>query len=97
MAAEEERRALERVVIKGRVRVRPAGSSGMGRLCRVRDAHSDGVRLVVDDDQGIDSDWHVLEVLTASGRQQRAEVDLAVIWAEHGDDGHQHVGCSFVH
>lgn len=95
MAGDDERRALERVVLKGQVRVRPAGSSGIGRLCRVRDATSEGVRLIVDDEQGIEDEWNVLEILTASGRQQQAEVELKIVWSERADDGLQHVGCSF--
>lgn len=95
MSADEERRALDRVVINGRVRVRPGGADGAGHLCRVRDANAEGVRLVVEDLGGIDEAPEVLEVLTASGRPQQTELALRVVWTERRDDGLQHIGCSF--
>lgn len=95
MAGDEERRALARVVINGKVRVRPTGVDGAGHLCRVRDANAEGVRLVVEDLGGMDHAPGVLEVLTASGRPQQTELELQVVWSERRDDGLQHIGCSF--
>lgn len=95
MAGDEERRALARVVINGKVRVRPTGADGAGHLCRVRDANAEGVRLVVEDLDGLDHAPGVLEVLTASGRPQQTELELQVVWSERRDDGLQHIGCSF--
>lgn len=96
MSADEERRTLARVVINGKVRVRSAGADGAGRLCHVRDSNAEGVRLVVEDLDGLDESADMLEVLTASGRSQRTELELRVVWSERRDDGLQHVGCSFV-
>ena len=74
MAGEEERRALARVTVKGKVRVRPAGEGGGGRLCRVRDANADGVRLIVEALEGLDDDGlDKIEVLTV-GRVRRAKL-----------------------
>jgi hypothetical protein len=77
------------------VHVRPAGADGAGHLCRVRDANAEGVRLVVEDLAGLEDSPAVLEVLTASGRPQQAELELQVVWSERRDDGLQHIGCSF--
>lgn len=96
MSADEERRTLARVVINGKVRVRSVGADGVGRLCRVRDSNAEGVRLVVEDLDGLDESADMLEVLTASGRPQMTELELRVVWSERSDDGLQHVGCSFV-
>lgn len=97
MVGEEERRALTRVTVDGRVRVRPAGESGGGRLCRVRDANADGVRLVVEELEGLDDDeLDLIEVLTSSARPLKVELELEVVWIERRDDGLQHLGCTFV-
>jgi len=95
MSGYDERRALDRVVINGKVRVRPTGADGAGHLCRVRDANAEGVRLVVEELGGMDEAPDVLEVLTASGRPQQTELELRVVWSERRDDGLQHIGCSF--
>jgi len=96
MAGDEDRRALARVVVNGRVRVRPTGSGQAGRLCHVRDANADGVRLIVEDEPGLDGDADRLEVLTASGRRRQVDVELQVVWSERRDDGLQQLGCRFV-
>lgn len=97
MVGEEERRALARVTVDGRVRVRPAGEGGGGRLCRVRDANADGVRLVVEELEGLDDDeLDLIEVLTSSARPLKVELELEVVWIERRDDGLQHLGCTFV-
>lgn len=97
MVGEEERRALGRVTINGKVRVRPAGEAGGGHLCRVRDASAEGVRLVVEHLEGLEEDGlDVVEVLTASARPQKVELELEVVWIERREDGLQHLGCTFV-
>lgn len=97
MTEGEERRALARITVDGRVRVRLAGEGGGGHLCRVRDANADGARLVVEDLEGLDEHGlDRLEVLTASARPQQVELEMEVVWIERRNDGLQHLGCSFV-
>jgi len=96
MAGDKDRRALARVAVNGRVRVRPTGSGQTGRVCHVRDANAEGVRLVVEDEAGLDGDADRLEVLTPSGRRRQADVELQVVWCERRDDGRQQLGCRFV-
>lgn len=95
MHGEEERRRHVRLGMRSdaRVRVRPAGSSGIGTLARVRDASAAGARLVAD--ELIGEGWHVMEVLTAAGTRPSRALEARLIWAEQRDDGEQHLGCCF--
>lgn len=88
-----ERRVFHRISLNARIRVRPAGSSGIGHPCRVNDSSARGVRLTVDG--RIDEDCEVLEVLSESGRRHENGIDMRVVWIDEHEDGGQRIGCVF--
>lgn len=88
-----ERREYPRIPLNARIRVRAAGASGVGHLCRVHDSSARGVRLAVDG--CIDESWEVLEVLTESGRHYDGGLEVRVVWIDEHEDGGQHLGCVF--
>lgn len=73
--------------------MRAAGSSGLGRLCRVHDSSARGVRLSVDGRIG--SGWEVLEILDEDGRPYDAPLEVRVVWIEELAGGDQQLGCVF--
>lgn len=82
-----------RVPLHARLRVRAAGSSGLGRLCRVHDSSARGVRLSVDGRIG--PGWEVLEVLTEDGQPYEEPLEVRVVWVEEPTSGDQQLGCVF--
>ena len=90
---EMEKRSSQRIPVDAEVRVRAAGSSGRGILCRVRDSSSAGMRLHAD--QAIDPGWMWIEVLKSSGQPLSEPIEARVVRIQHGRNGCHEFGCSF--
>jgi|GEM_PF-3693575 len=87
----EERRTSRRIALRARIRVRAAGTNGIGTLCRLRDASASGIRLLVDG--WIRDDCSCLEVLTASGAAPVDPIHVRVVRTSTLRHGRQELGC----